>query len=138
MPRDINTLTVAGLELTTFWWSSDHESCAFPLDHACLLVYLSLVNYKRCAACLHCALFLISFPQVCKNLLLCCIQQERITWFTTYYTRISKWWTFFVLFCFVCLFFNLLLMFFFFVCLFVFFFFVFCFLFFCFCFLPCL
>ena len=24
------------------WWSSDHESCAFPLNHACIYKYISI------------------------------------------------------------------------------------------------
>ena len=35
LPRDTNTLAVAGLELTILMVYSDHESCTFPLDHAC-------------------------------------------------------------------------------------------------------
>ena len=39
LPRDSNTLAIAGSK-SQHWWSSDHESCTFPLDHVCALSYL--------------------------------------------------------------------------------------------------
>ena len=72
LPRDTNTLAVAGLELTTFWWSSDHESCTFPLDHKCS--HYSQIRYYwfRCSMhiskesyyiCLHCIPYVLNFSK---------------------------------------------------------------------------
>ena len=111
--RDTNTLAVAGLKLRQHWWSSDHESCALPLDHYILDKYIPFKKKKKkdtckfgcqnamracywihtsCCCCFFLCLFFILFYLALYSIAGCGFTNYIISWVSKHNTVINWFW----------------------------------------------